>query len=614
MFQRCAGDRIYGCAVLAGGAGTRMGSINKAEISCNGRTFLEHICTEMKKTGDRRYISVAKYEQITPTGWKAVRDIAFDKNGGFAGPIGGIYSCLKQASEDGLDGVFFAPCDAPFYMSEVSEKLGQYIDEGFDALIWRTEDGRTQMTFGWYSVRCLPVIEEEMAHVNNKLVNILEKVSAKVIDTVDAGLDDKAFLNINDRECYRKILSGKDDGYAESLVLEDAVSLLRLYVIPIKDVDESGIFECTGRTLAEDVVASFDQPPFPRSPLDGYAFKAEDTSGACNESPAQLKVKTEIDAGHYYEGTIGSGEAVRIMTGAPIPDGADAVAGQEDTDYGEDVVSIYHEFRPYQNYCLQGEDYRKGTILLQDRDFIGPAETGIIASTGRDRVKVYRSPRALVISTGDEVIPPGQALSKSKIYDSNLYSVCAQLSQWGVEISGALHSEDDAEKVTEMIRCRIDDADIVITCGGVSVGKKDIIHEVYDSLNVKELIRKVKIKPGMAMLAGTYKEKLLISLSGNPYAAYTGLHMVVRPVIAVLNGSGVPYIQITKAVLMDDFEKRSPVRRYVRAKVTDDKAYIDGHTGGNGDVYSGRGTNALIEIPAGSEKLKAGDIVKVILL
>ena len=241
-------------------------------------------------------------------------------------------------------------------------------------------------------------------------------------------------------------------------------------------------------------------------------------------------------------------------------------------------------------------------------------ETGIISSAGKNTVKVYRRPRILLISTGDEVVAPGQELQKGKIYNSNLYTLHAQLKMWNADVTETLHSGDDADHLAEIINSRIDDVDMVITSGGVSVGKKDILHDVYSILGVDTLVRNVRMKPGMAMLAGTYKGKMVLSLSGNPYAAYTGLHMIGRPVIEAMAGCKRPSIQRMKAVLMNDYTKASPTRRFVRARVVDGEAYIEGHTGGNGDIYSGHETTALVEIPAGSGPLKAGTTVTVIMV
>ena len=396
--------------------------------------------------------------------------------------------------------------------------------------------------------------------------------------------------------------------------LEDAVEILVSSTRSIDSFEEVPLSEAAGRTLAEEIKAGFNQPPFPRSPLDGYAVRASDTSGASEAAPVLLKVIAEVDAGHHFDGTLAPGEAVRIMTGAPIPDGADAIIGQEDTDYGEKEVSIYAEMKPHQNYCDSGEDFRKGDVLLAEREFIGPVECGIIASLGKSSVRVYRRPKVLLISTGDEVIMPGEKLTAGKIYDSNLFMAAAQLTEWGAEISGALHSGDDPDDLIRILESRVDEADIIVTTGGVSVGKKDILHDVFRMMDIERLFWRISIKPGMAMLCGKYRDKLILSLSGNPYAAYIDLHMAVRPVIDALNGNHHLEMKRTEAVLMSGYDKKSYVRRFVRACVNDGKAFIEGHTGGNGTVYSGHGTNALIDIPAGTGGLSAGDKVSVLLL
>lgn len=396
--------------------------------------------------------------------------------------------------------------------------------------------------------------------------------------------------------------------------LEEAIEILLNNTGQICAAEEVDLYESAGRTLAENIRAEADQPPFPRSPLDGYAVRACDTFGASKAAPAVLKVICEVDAGHHFDGVIGEKEAVRIMTGAPIPAGADAVIGQEDTDYGETEVRIYEAMKPHQNYCESGEDFRKGDILLSEREFIGPVECGIIASVGKSSVKVYRRPKVLIISTGDEVIMPGEKLTDGKIYDSNLFMAAAQLSDWGAEIVGTLHSGDDPDDMIKLLEARIDEADAVVTTGGVSVGKKDIMHDVFAKMGIERMFWRISIKPGMAMLCGKYRGKLILSLSGNPYAAYIDLHMAVRPVIDALNGNHRLEMQRSEAVLMSDYNKKSFVRRFVRARVIDGKAFIEGHTGGNGTIYSGHGTNALVDIPTGSEGIRAGDKVSVLFI
>ncbi len=146
------------------------------------------------------YLSAAAYDQEVPDGWTAVKDSVTDSEGKFIGPMGGIYSCLKKANEDGLDGLFFAPCDAPFYTSEVTLKLRGYIDPETDAVLWKTADGRLQTTFGWYSVRCLPALEEDIANAGYKILRTIEKVRYRIIDAAEADLEEKLFMNINNME------------------------------------------------------------------------------------------------------------------------------------------------------------------------------------------------------------------------------------------------------------------------------------------------------------------------------------------------------------------------------------------------------------------------------
>ena len=198
-------NTAYGCALLAGGSGSRMGGRNKAELEHGRQTFREKIASEMSGTGMPCYLSVAAYDQKVPEGWTPVKDCVTDAEGKYIGPMGGIYSCLKQAREDGLDGLFFVPCDAPFYAAEVTLKLCGYVEPETDAIIWKTADGRLQMTFGWYSVRCLPALEEDIANAGYKILRTVERVRCKIINTTEAGLEEKLFMNINNMEEFGRI-------------------------------------------------------------------------------------------------------------------------------------------------------------------------------------------------------------------------------------------------------------------------------------------------------------------------------------------------------------------------------------------------------------------------
>ena len=356
------------------------------------------------------------------------------------------------------------------------------------------------------------------------------------------------------------------------------------------------------------------QPPFPRSPLDGYAVRSEDIKGADREHPVKLKVIDEVTAGYMSKKYVESKTAIRIMTGAPIPDGADCILGQEDTDYGEDILIVYEEIKPYQNYCFQGEDYKAGKCLLSKGTVLSAVDVGVIAGTGREKIKVYRKPRAVILTSGDEIRLPGEPLTEGKIYDNNLHTMGIQLGFWGVDVIAKERAEDKAELAAERIRQMAKDADIIITSGGVSVGKKDIMHEVLDLLGCERIFWKIAIKPGMPTLCATYQGKLMICLSGNPYGAAVNLELLGRPVFAKMMRREDLAIERKKGVMENAFPKRSGVTRYVRSYYNGGKVRIADGSNDSGILSNMCGCNCLLEIPAGTPRVDVGDEVTVVML
>ncbi len=400
----------------------------------------------------------------------------------------------------------------------------------------------------------------------------------------------------------------------EPLELEMAVRLLREHVKRMTETEEVVLEKADRRVLAEDICAERDQPPFPRSPLDGYALRSEDVRGADREHPVELRVLTEVDAGHCAELEVTPGTAVRIMTGAPIPEGADAVLRQEDSDYGEDTVLVYHSLRPWQNYCFQGEDYKAGSCLMKAGLQLHAVEIGILAGLGRKTVRVYRKPRLLLMSTGDELAEPGTPLRKGQIYDSNLHMLCAQCRIWDVDIAGRKLVQDHAEEAAEYLRENVGQADLILTTGGVSVGKKDIMHEVYRLLGVERIFWKVRIKPGMPTLAGMYEGREIISLSGNPYGAAANMNLLVKPVLEKMTGRQELGTEYREAVLENGYPKKSPTRRFVRAFYADGKVRIAQGSNDSGILSNMAGCNCMVEFPSGSQEAEAGDQVRVCML
>ncbi len=393
--------------------------------------------------------------------------------------------------------------------------------------------------------------------------------------------------------------------------IEEAVKILCKNVLPIKETEEVSLIGSNGRILAEDVCAEHDQPPFSRSPLDGYAVKGVDTLDASEESPVTLKVIGKVYAGEVYKGKVSNGEAVRIMTGAPIPDGADTVIRQEDTDYGEETVEIYKGQRPWSNYCYAGEDFKKGEVILEKDLTVNSGIMAVLASLGKNTVKVYRRPRVAVYSTGDELLMPGKPMQPGKIYESNNTYISSRLMEYGLEPVTAEIVPDDPYLMAEKIQKIADNTDLVITTGGVSVGEKDIMHDVQEILQAKKLFWKVKVKPGSPTLAFMYKNTLVLALSGNAFAAVANFEILGRNILYKMYPSERIRIKSRIVTMKDSLAKPSGMKRFLRGYADDDTVVFSEGLQTSGAISGMAHCNCMIEIPAGNEGAKAGDKVRI---
>lgn len=397
--------------------------------------------------------------------------------------------------------------------------------------------------------------------------------------------------------------------------LEDAIAMITAHTRPIRETEEVPVLDAAGRVLAREVRAAFDQPPFPRSPLDGYAFAADCVRGAGAANPVVLPVTAAVYAGEYLNHEIPSGEAVKITTGAPIPAGCNCVVRQEDVCVKPGTIEVYSELQPFENYCFAGEDYQKGTVLLSAGDTVRFVEMGILASAGYDRTVVYRRPRAAVFATGDELLHPGGELQPGKIYDSNLYMIYGRLKELGVDVICAEQLADDPEKAAARLREIAAAADVIITTGGVSVGEKDIFHQILPMLACERLFWRVLIKPGTPAMFSVLEGTPMLNLSGNPFAAATTFELLARPMLYRLYGKDQIRLEQVRATLSDDFGKESKGRRFIRAFYRDGAVRTpEVHRHASGMLASMKGCNCLIEIPAETKSLKAGDTVTVLLL
>ena len=400
----------------------------------------------------------------------------------------------------------------------------------------------------------------------------------------------------------------------QDIELEQAVEVLLAHTQPVSETEHVPLLDAMGRVAAEDVCADFDNPPFDRSPLDGYTFAAASTRGASAENPATLRLIGEECAGDFFAGQVGAGECVRIMTGGAIPKGCDCVVRQEDVREDGDRIHVPFTSAPYENYCYAGEDIKKGTVLIRRGQRIHAAHLAVLASEGYGDVLVYRRVRVAVASTGDELLQPGEPLRPGKIYNSNLYLLAGRLKELGAEVTVVGSVPDDVENAAAVIASYADKVDLFLTSGGVSVGKKDIMHGVVPALGAERLFWRVCMKPGAPAIAYTRGKMLGIALSGNPFAAYATFELMARAALAHLAGEAEVTLSRRRAVLADAFPKECLGRRFLRAHIDADGrvSLPDQHE--SGSLFSAAGCDAFVDVPAGTKPLAAGTEVEVVLL
>lgn len=401
--------------------------------------------------------------------------------------------------------------------------------------------------------------------------------------------------------------------YRERISIEQAVSLLIKHAA-IKGTITLPLMEAAGYICAEDLKAAIPQPPFDRSAMDGYAVRRMDLESASNEMPVRLPISDCLYAGSSPNTVLAPGHAARIMTGAPLPLGADCVIPQELADCDKNTAIFYKPQTGKLNICRQGEDITKGTLLIEKGIRLQAAHIGILASQGISQLQAFQKPVIAVMSTGDELISMGNSLSPGKIYDSNQPMLCARLMELGAQPFPLSPGADQANLLRDRISEALKSCDMIITTGGVSVGQKDLLPEAVQQLGGQILFHGIASKPGSPALAAAYKGKLILCLSGNPFAAAATFELIGRPVINFMSGLISPFPTQCNAVLCSSFSKDSKIRRFVRAHLSGGTVSIPDACHSSGALSSFAGCNCLIDIPAGNPPLQAGETVRVILL
>lgn len=392
--------------------------------------------------------------------------------------------------------------------------------------------------------------------------------------------------------------------------VEEAIAKIQHVSAQQKKVELVPILEAVGRVCAEDIQAKIAVPHFPRAGMDGYAVVASETQGASFEQPVCLTVIDSIFAGDSeYDFVKRQKSAVKIMTGAPIPARYDAVIKQEWTDYGDTEVKLYRAIKAFDNYGIVGEDVQRNQKIISQYQLINSRAVGILAAQGIKKIPVLEPMKIGILATGSELVSLGTPLTSGKIYDSNLYTLAAFIQSSGSQVIFKEHCSDNIAEISRFIHEKIEEVDLLITTGGVSVGEKDYVPQVIQQLNGEQLFHFVNMKPGTPVMASLYKERVILSLSGNPFASVVNLHLFYWSTLAHFMKCPELNLEKREVQLMETL-KPSGIRRFIRAYEEDGVVSLVSKLHFSSVFHNTLETNCLIEQPAKKE-LKEGDYVMV---
>lgn len=395
-----------------------------------------------------------------------------------------------------------------------------------------------------------------------------------------------------------------------------ARALLLKGVTPV-DTERLSLSRCGGRVLAAELTAAEHIPPFDRSPYDGYALRAADTAEASREAPVTLRVLEEVPAGAVPAVPVTEGAATKVLTGAPIPVGADVVIMFEKTTFTAETVTIYTPLKSGENIIYTGEDVRRGDVLARCGEVIDPGLAGTLAAQGVAEPLVYRVPRVAILSTGSELVEADQAPSHGKIRNSNRYMLEGALKGLGCEPVYLGIAGDSVAEISALLNRGLEECDAVVTTGGVSVGDYDLTPKAMEESGVEILFQGVDLKPGMACAYGVLGGKPVCGLSGNPASSMTNFYAVAVPALKKLAGHREPQAKEIRVTLAEGFSKKSPKTRLLRGTLDLSDGSVRMHLPkdqGNVVLSSTIGCNVMAEVPAGSGPISAGTELKGFLL
>ena len=398
--------------------------------------------------------------------------------------------------------------------------------------------------------------------------------------------------------------------FGETIPLAEAQALIEAAVRPIDRTERVALADASGRVLAEDIVAGADVPPFARAAMDGYAVRAADTKGATRGTPQQLACIAKVFTGQVADVPVAARQCIEIATGAPMPQGADAVVMVEETDMGAaDGVRVFASVEPGQNVGRQGADIARGSTVLRTGDVLNASRVGALAALGITEVRAYARPRVAILSTGNEIVDPGQPLGPGHIYDINRFTVAAVMAEHGAVPVPYRTAADTIEDLSRAVDECLNE-DVLVFSGGSSVGERDLILDVIAAKG-KVLFHGIALKPGKPTAFGIVRDRLVFGLPGYPTSCLTNAYLLVVP--AVRRIARLPPHAVRSTTLPLAQRVNSVPGRHQIYTVRVVNGAVAPAFKASGDITSMSQADGYIEIPVGVESVAAGTLVDVTL-
>lgn len=388
-----------------------------------------------------------------------------------------------------------------------------------------------------------------------------------------------------------------------------------LELIPELSTEIIPLSEALGRILAEEVYADITIPPFSKSAMDGFAVRHEDIKPITKKKPVSLEIIDTVPAGFVSSLEIGKGQAIKIMTGAPVPSGADTVIMVEDTEEKEGIVTIFKKQNKGTNIALRGEDIEEGELVVEQGIPLRAQEMGMLASVGKDKILVFRKPVISIISTGDELVDVSEIPPPGKIRNANSHSIAGLCLKYGA-IPRIHPIAGDTQQAIEVEICKALKSDIIVLSGGVSVGEFDYVKNALEELGEMVMWR-IAMKPGKPLAFGIIEDTPVFGLPGNPVSSMVSFEMFVRPAVLKMQGAKNLSMRELQVKLIDDYKKKNDRRHFVRARVFQKSKTLYAEQVkkyGSGILSSMVSANALIDMPKDETLVKEGTTLRAILL